>query len=66
MSSALLGIYIAITLAFLVFSAAGVYHLWRFGYSGDLSKIIIMIYSVLSLAVVITSAVIISFRAFGG
>jgi len=66
MNSVLVGIYIAITLVFIAFSAAGIYHLWRFGYSGDLSKIIIVIYSVISIAVVVVSASIISFRAFGG
>ncbi|MEI7792220.1 MAG: hypothetical protein WCI57_01905 [Candidatus Berkelbacteria bacterium] len=66
MNSVYVGFYTAFILAFIIFSVAGIYHLWRFGYSGDLSKIIIVIYSVVSLAVVVTSVVIISFRAFGG
>jgi hypothetical protein len=66
MNTVFIGFYIAFILAFIIFSIAGVYHLWRFGYSGDLSKIIIVIYSVVSLAVVVASVAIISFRAFGG
>ena len=66
MNSVLVGFYIAFVLAFIVFSVAGIYHLWRFGYSGDLSKIIIVIYAILSIAVVVASVSVISFRSLGG
>lgn len=66
MGNVLTGFYIAFVLAFIIFSVAGVYHLWRFGYSGDLSKVIIVVYSIISLSVVVASVAIISFRTFGG
>jgi len=45
--------YLIFVVAFAVFSAIGFYHLSRYGYSGDLSKIIIVVYSLISLAVIV-------------
>jgi len=45
-------IYIVFILAFLVYSAAGIYHLWRFGYSGDLTRFVIVFYALVSFAVI--------------
>lgn len=61
----LLGAYIIFIFFFLVFSAAGIYHLLRFGYAGDLTKIIIFLYSAVSLAVIAISAVILVPRLIG-
>lgn len=51
--------YLIFILIFIIFSVAGIYHLWRFGYSGDLSKAIIVIYSFLSAGVIVTSLIMI-------
>ena len=45
-------VYLIVVLAFVIYSAAGIYHLWRFGYSGDLSKVAIIIYSLVSLGII--------------
>lgn len=57
-------LYFASLLCFIIFSVAGVYHLWRFGYSGDLSKPAIIIYTLASAAVVLFSLFLISIRIF--
>lgn len=48
-------IYFIFVLIFAIYSAAGIYHLWRFGYSGDLSKAAIIIYILLSSAVILST-----------
>jgi len=50
-------IYFIFVLAFFIFSLFGVYHLWQFGYAGDLSKPVAIIY-------IIIAAVIIFFTLF--
>ena len=40
----LLFIYLIFILVFSVYSAIGIYHLWRFGYIGDLTKPVIFAY----------------------
>lgn len=47
-------------LVFLIYSVAAIYHLWRFGYAGDLSKLMIFIYCAFVLAVIIASLFLIS------
>jgi len=54
--------YLIFIVSFVVYSAAGIYHLWRFGYSGDLSKVIIVIYSLITLAIIVVSLFLLSFR----
>lgn len=51
--------YIIFLLGFIIYSAVGIYHLWRFGYVGDLTKPAIVIYSVVALAIIIISMVLI-------
>lgn len=45
--------YILFLLLFLGFSAAGLYHLIRFGYAGDLTKPVAIFYIVFSAIVII-------------
>jgi hypothetical protein len=59
-------IYIATVILFAGYSIAGIYHLWRFGYSGDLSKAIIIVYSVVSVGVIIISLSLMSYRLIVG
>jgi len=54
--------YLIFLLGFLIYSLAGIYHLWRFGYSGDLTKAIIIIYSFISAAIIVVSLFLISVR----
>jgi hypothetical protein len=62
----LLLVYIVIVIIFSIFSIAGLYHLKRFTYSGDLSRIIIVIYSVVSIAVIIFSLSLLIIRTIEG
>jgi len=50
--SILIIVFVICLLAFGIFSWAGLYHLWRYGYVGDMTKPVIITYSVLSLAVI--------------
>ncbi len=59
---ALITIYLCFALAFIVYSTAGIYHLWRFGYSGDLSKLAIIVYAVMSVAIISTTLILIIFN----
>lgn len=54
--------YIVFLVGFVVYSAIGIYHLWRFGYVGDLTKPAIVIYSILVLLIIIISIILISFQ----
>jgi len=58
----LLIFYFIFLIGFVAYSAAGVYHLCRFGYIGDLTKPVMMIYSFLSIVIVLASLLIISIR----
>lgn len=55
MITTLIGIYILFIIIFLIFSVAGIYHLNRYGYAGDMSKPAIILYSIASLAVIFLS-----------
>ena len=44
--------YLFFIVIYLAYSIAGIYHLWRFGYSGDLSKLAILAYSVVSIIII--------------
>jgi len=48
----LLLIYFIFLLLFAVYSIIGIYHLWRFGYVGDLTKPAIVLYLIFSLAII--------------
>jgi hypothetical protein len=52
--------YSVFLLVFLIFSVAGIYHLWRFGYAGDLSKSMIAVYSIIVIGIIISSIFLIS------
>jgi hypothetical protein len=52
-------LYFVFLVGFLVYSAAGIYHLWRFGYTGDLTKPALIIYIVLSSIVIIVSIILV-------
>lgn len=55
----LITFYSVFIIAFLVFSVAGIYHLNRYGYAGDLSKPMIVLYSIVSLSIIAVSFVLI-------
>jgi len=46
-------LYFAIVLAFAIFSASAIYHIWQFGYIGDLSKPVAVIYLIISAGLII-------------
>ncbi|MEK9156439.1 MAG: hypothetical protein AAB360_04075 [Patescibacteria group bacterium] len=50
--SYLLTIYLIFLIGYALYSAVGIYHLWRFGYVGDLTKPVIVVYCFVSLAVI--------------
>jgi ABC-type spermidine/putrescine transport system permease subunit II len=52
--------YIVFLVGFVIYSAAGIYHLWRFGYVGDLTKPAIIIYLIIS-SVIIAFSILILF-----
>lgn len=54
--------YFLFLVGFIVYSVLGVYHLWRFGYIGDLTKPVITAYIVISSIVILFSIVIILTR----
>lgn len=57
-----LATYFLLLLVFIGFSVAGIYHLQRFGYVGDFTKTAIVIYVGSSLAIIVISLILISFR----
>lgn len=44
--------YAVFLIGYVLFSWAGFYHLWRFGYKGDLSKMVIFVYIILSIVII--------------
>lgn len=55
-------IYILILLVFASYSAIGIYHLWRFGYIGDLTRPVIVIYVAISLFIIIYSFILLTIQ----
>lgn len=47
--------YLVFVILYLIFSVAAIYHLWRFGYVGDLTKTAIIIYVISSVVVLAIS-----------
>ncbi len=47
--------YLAFVLIFAIFSYFALYHIWRFGFVGDLTKIVVYGYVILSLLIIIIS-----------
>jgi len=56
--------YFIFLIGFAIFSAAGIYHLWRFGYIGDLTQPAIIFYIVVSAGVIALTIVAICFRSW--
>lgn len=52
--------YFIFIVLYLIFSAAAIYHLWRFGYVGDLTKTAIVLYTLLSVVVIAISLMAVS------
>ena len=52
-------IYLLFVLGFILFSIFGLYHLWKFGFRGDLCKIVMATYVIVSGIIVFFSLVII-------
>ena len=57
-------LYIIALIGFLVYSAIGIYHLWRFGYVGDLTKPVILVYSIVALVIITISIILIAFQSW--
>jgi len=57
-----LSTYFLLLLVFIGYSVAGIYHLKRFGYNGDLTKTAIVIYVGLSLLIIVVSIILIASR----
>jgi hypothetical protein len=53
-------VYFLILLVFAGYSAIGIYHLWRFGYVGDLTRPVIFIYVIISVSIIIYSFVLLT------
>lgn len=56
--------YFVFLLVFIVFSIAGIYHLRRFGYVGDLTQPVIIIYVVVSIVVIVFTIIAMAFRSW--
>jgi len=52
-------IYLLFVLGFIVFSILGLYHLWKFGFRGDMCKIVMVTYVIVSGIIIFFSFVII-------
>lgn len=59
-----ISLYLVFIAIFLFYSIAGLYHLWRFGFAGDLTRPVIFLYSLLS-ALIIVTTLIFSFVVLG-
>ena len=44
--------YLVFLLFFFVFSSALIYHLWHFGIKGDRTRLFIVVYSIISFAII--------------
>lgn len=55
-------IYVLIVIAYAIYSVLGIYHLWRFGYIGDLTKPVIIVYISISLLMILFSVAVILTR----
>lgn len=55
--------YFIFLVVFIAYSAAGIYHLWRFGFVGDLTRPMIVLYSIVATGIVVTSLILIVLSA---
>ena len=60
-----LGIYFIFVLAFAIFSAFGIYHLWQFGYAGDLCRPAAISYLTVSGAVILFTIILVLISILG-
>lgn len=58
MTYLLLIIYVIVFIVFVVVSGLGFYHLWRYGYHGDVTKVIMVGYTVIMAMIIVFSIVI--------
>lgn len=58
-------IYVFFLIFYIIFSFVGIYHLRRFGYSGDLSRTVIVFYSVISIVIIIITVLLLTILASG-
>lgn len=56
--------YFIFLAGFIIYSALGLYHLWRFGYLGDLTKPAVIIYLVIVVTTIVLTLMAISFRSW--
>jgi len=56
-------IYLLYLLVFMIFSAILIYHLWHFGFSGDKTRLAIIIYTLIASAIIISTFVILFIRS---
>ena len=61
--SYLILVYILFLIGFIIFSILGIYHLWKFGFTGDRSKLVILIYSVIGVGVIVLSFIYLGIRS---
>jgi hypothetical protein len=61
---ALLISYFVFLVLFFIYSIAGIYHLWRFGYVGDLTKPAIVIYVMVVVSIIAVTVFAISLRSW--
>lgn len=54
--------YFLFLVIYLIYSVIAIYHLWRFGYVGDLTKPAIIFYIIISVAIIVISLIIILIR----
>lgn len=57
-------LYILIVLFFAAYSMVGIYHLWRFGYVGDLTRPFAIVYSIVATAIAMFFFVLLMFQVF--
>ena len=55
----ILVIYFLYILGFIIFSFLGLYHLWKYGFRGDMTKIAMISYIIISAIIIIFSLMII-------
>lgn len=60
----LLVCYFIFLTGFVIYSILGLYHLWRFGYVGDLTKPAVVIYVVLTATTIVITLIAISLRSW--
>jgi hypothetical protein len=51
--------YLTFVLFFSIFSYFALYHIWRFGFVGDVTKMVVYGYIIISIIIIITSFVLI-------